>query len=187
MLPPRVVLDVTSRGLREAQQNARKFNPLVTQATAMEMMAWYSKDFKKTVLEIIETGRPISAIPRNVGKYGDWKAQRYGMDHGLGILTGGLWMGVAMKLPSVRETRGKEVRLFVVFDDPYYIAFVVDGTSRHVGRDFILIAREKTLPKLTRRIGRLFDDLDFTLPHSQFVSSVIGPKLAPSLRGPVGV
>lgn len=179
----RVVLDVTTRGLLEARSNVREVNNLITMATADRMLRWYNRDFKKTMLRTIESGRPVSHIPRNVGRYAEYKFNRYGIDHGLGIATGGLYFGVSATQPSVKETRGKEVRLVVVFKEPYYLAFVVDGTRNHIGRNFILVSQEKELPKLIKSIGSMFDGLDFTQPHSQLVSSILGPRISPSLRG----
>lgn len=170
----------TNQGFAFAQQNVRDAVKLITIGTAQQMLIWYRKHYKKTVLEIIETGE---GVDRNVGRYADYKSRRYGIDHGLGVLSSKLYFGVSMAQPQVKETRGKEVRFVVIYKDPYYLAYVVGGTSRHIGRNFILVARDIELKKLTKMIGRIFDGLNFALPQSQLLSTIMGPNDLPSLRG----
>ena len=174
-----VILDVTTRGLDEAINNVRNVPNLITIGAAQQMVSWYNTHCKKTMLEIIETGQ---GVENNVGQYADWKASKYGITHGLGILEGKLYFSVSAKQPAVKETRGKEVRLVVAFNEPYYLAYVVDGTSKHIGRDFITIAKDRELPKLVKMISQMFEGLDFTLPYPQLISNVMGPNTLPSLR-----
>ena len=174
-----VVLDITTRGLDEAIQNVRGAKNLITAGTASQMAGWYNTHMKKTMLHIIESGEGVAD---NVGMYAMKKQARYGISHGLGFLTGGLYFGVSIAQPSIKETRGKEVRFAVVFDDPYYIAYVIDGTSAHVGRDFITLAKDKEWQKLMDTVGSLFDNLDFTRPYPELLNSVMGANLLPSLR-----
>ncbi len=165
-----VLLDVTSRGLIEAHQNVKGIRNLITIGTAKQMADWYNSRFKKTAIEIIESGQGMA---ENVGKYKQWKQREYGIDHPLGVLSGGIYFSVIMSQPVIKETRGKEVRLAVRFDKPYYIAYVIDGTSRHVGRDWVIVARDKELPALAESIGNMFEGLDFTRPYQELVSAIL--------------
>jgi len=175
-----VVLDITTRGLEDAIRNVQGASKLITAGTASRMATWYNQHMKKSMLEVIETG---NGVDNNYGKYAMEKESRYGISHGLGLMTGALYFGVSMSQPAIKETRGKEVRFAVRFDDPYYVAFVIDGTSNHVGRDFVTIGKEKTWDKLLQSLGSMFDGLDFTRPYPELMSSILGPSTAPSLTG----
>jgi len=174
-----IIMDVTTRGLNEAIQNVRGAKDLITAGTAVRMANWYNSRFKKTALSIIESGE---GMPSNRPAYARWKSDNWGIDHPLGVMTGMLYTGVIMSQPQVKETRGKEVRLAVVFKDPYYIAYVVDGTSKHVGRDFITLAKNKEWKALMDSVGTIFNNLDFTQPYPKLLSTVMGPNDLASLR-----
>lgn len=165
-----VTVDVITRGLDEAIMNVKNANNLITAGTYSAMVEWYNQNMKLTMLRIIDTGEGVA---KNVGQYAMKKERQYGISHGLGRLTGTLYMAVESTQPTIKETRGKEVRLAVQFDDPYYLMYVVDGTSKHVGRDFIMLAKDKELPNLTKMIGTIFDGLDFTQPYPVLLSTVI--------------
>jgi len=175
-----VVLDITTRGLEDAIRNVQGAKNLVTAGTYTRMRAWYNQDMKKSMLEVIETG---NGVDNNYGGYATKKEAKYHISHGLGRLSGRLYDGVENSQPIIKETRGKEVRFSVRFDNPYYVAFVIDGTSNHVGRDFVTIGKEKTWDKLLQSLGSMFDGLDFTRPYPELMSSILGPSTAPSLTG----
>ena len=176
-----VVLDMTTnQGFKFAQQNVRDAGKIITIGTAQRMLSWYNSHYKRTALEIIDTGEGVA---KNVGDYAEYKSRTLGISHGLGRITHNLYFAVSMKQAQVKETRGEEVRLSVKYEDPYYLVYVVEGTSRHIGRNFILIARNRELPKLVKMIGKIFDGLDFTLPQSQLISTILSPKDLPSLYG----
>jgi hypothetical protein len=144
------------------------------------MKAWYNAEFKKTALEIISTGEGMSA---NKEPYATWKRNSiYKMEHPLGNMTGELSFGVMNTRPVVNETRGHEVRFHVKFDEPYYIAYIVQGTSNTLARDFITLAKDRELHKLVKSIGEIFDGLDFTQPYPQLLSTVMGPNELYSLH-----
>lgn len=170
-----VVVDVITRGLDEAIANLKEFGPIVTKGVSIEMEKWYNQRFKKTSLRIIKTGRPADKIPKNVGGYAKWKKGKYGFDHGLGILTGKLYDAVADVTVSIKETRGKEVRFSVFYKEPYYIAYVIDGTkwNNFRRRPFPEVARDQELPALLDAIGGLFEGLDLTQPTPKLISTVI--------------
>jgi len=174
----RVIMDVTTRGLDEAIVNLNKFPDLITIGVAQKLERWYNTRYKKTVLRVIETGRPISRIPRNVGRYAEEKRRKYGFTHGLGLLTGKLYFSVATAQFNITETRGKEVRFAVVYKEPFYIAYVHEGTkwNNYRRRPFVEVARDKELPHLVDMIGRMFEDLDFTRSHPELVSSVLATR-----------
>ncbi|MHA1662575.1 MAG: hypothetical protein ACTSVR_04895 [Candidatus Thorarchaeota archaeon] len=174
-----VILDFTTRGLDEAINNVRQARNLVTAGVAPIMVRWYNTHMKKTMLNIIETGEGMAD---NVGLYARRKQSKYSIYHGLGNMTHMLYFGVSMSQPAIKETRGKELRFSVRFDDPYYIAYVVDGTSAHVGRDFITLARDKDWQVLLDMIGTVFNNLDFTKPYPELLSTVMGANFLPSLR-----
>lgn len=173
----RVILDVTTRGLDDAQINAGRAPELITLGVKTGMNKWYRERFLRRILEIIEKGGPRGRIPANVGKYRTWKINRYGISHPLGILSGRMYFGVIATQPKIRETRGKEVRFSVDYRHPYYIAYVHDGTSRHVRRPFVEVAKDMELPSLAQLLNKMFDDLDFTRPYPELVSSVIATRL----------
>ena len=165
-----VVLDITTRGLDDAIRNVQGAKNLVTAGTFVRMQRWYNTNMKKTMLNIIDTGEGVAD---NVGRYALEKESKYGISHGLGRLTGNLYFTIESSQPTIKETRGKEVRLAVNFDGLYYLVYVIDGTSNHVGRDFVLIARDKELPNLTKILGTMFDGLDFTRPYPELMRSII--------------
>lgn len=170
----RVIMDVTTRGLREASQN---LDPaLITTGIDAQIKNWYRRKYKPRVLRIIASGSPRSRIPRNIGRYRFEKLQKYGIDHGLGRLTHNLYEGVKAALYRTTVTRGREVRLAIDYRSPHYIAYVHDGTSKFRGRPFVEIARDDTLPGLMTQIESMFDGLDFTAPPPELVSSVIATK-----------
>lgn len=167
----RVVMDVTTRGLNEAVQN---LDPaLVTRGIEAQIRGWYAKTYKPRVLRIIASGSPMSRIPRNIGAYRFRKLREYGIDHGLGRLTHGLYEGVKAAPYRVTVTRGREVRLAIDYRNPHYIAYVHDGTANTRPRPFVEVARDNTLPKLMKQLESMFDGLDFTMPPPELVSSVI--------------
>lgn len=175
-----IIMDITTRGFPDVIRNVKGARNLVTAGTAVRMMEWYNQHAKRTMLDIIKSG---DGIANNYGRYALEKEARYGISHGLGVLTGGLYFAVSTTQPAIKETRGQEVRFAVKFDDPYYIAYVVEGTSKApTPRDFITLARDKEWSKLLNSLGSMFDGLDFTLPYPELMKSVIGPSLAPSLR-----
>lgn len=174
-----VVLDVTTRGLDEAIANVAGAKNLITAGTAVRMAAWYNSNFKRTALKIIDSGEGMAA---NAPKYARWKANQYGVTHPLGRLTGKMYMMFSMTQPNVKETRGTEVRLAVTFNKPEYIAYVIDGRSGQPKRDFVTVAKEKEWQALLKSLGRIFDNLDFTRPYPELLSTVMGPSDLPSLR-----
>lgn len=171
----KVITDVTTRGLDETIINVRQFPNIITAGVAAQMEKWYNTKYKKTILRIIETGKPRDKIPINVGRYAEWKKRRYGFNHGLGYLTGRLWMEVAQARISIKETRGKEVRFSVIYDKPHYVAYVHEGTkfNNYRRRPFAEVARDIELPNLMDSLGRMFEGLDLTQPTSTLISSVI--------------
>lgn len=174
----RVIVDVTTRGLDETIQNLGAFPDVITMGVAKQMEHWYNTRFRRSVLTIIRTGQPQARIPKNVGRYAQWKLGKYGFDHGLGYLTGRLYNEVRATVFRITETRGKEVRFAVVYDKPFYIAYVHEGTrwNQYRRRPFVEVARDRELPKLVEMIGRMFEDLDFTRPHQELVSSVLATR-----------
>ena len=181
-----VVLDITTRGLDEAIRNVQGAKDLITAGTAVRMQSWYNTHMKKTMLNIIETGEGMAP---NVGNYAIIKArgglpgQSEGITHPLGLVTGHLYFEVSMSQPVTKETRGTEVRFSVQFDEPHYVAFVIGGTSGHVGRDFVTLARDKDWQKLLDSLGKIFNKLDFTKPYPELLSTVMTPDDLPSLTG----
>ena len=174
-----VVIDITTRGLDDAIRNVQGASKLITAGTASRMAQWYNERMKRTMLTIIKSG---DGVANNVGRYAIEKERRYGISHGLGFLTGRLYFAVSQTQPTIKETRGKEVRFAVKFEEPYYVAYVIEGTTRHVGRDFVTLAKDREWSKLLETIGSMFDGLDFTRPYPELLSSIIGPGLAPSMR-----
>jgi hypothetical protein len=177
-----ILIDVYTRGLDDAIRNVAGASKLITAGTAVRMERWYNNNMKNTMLNIIESG---DGVANNVGKYAIEKRAKYGIDHGLGFLTGGLYFGISSSVPNVKETRGKEVRMYIKFNDPYYVAYVVEGTegaTGHIGRDFVTLARDKDWHILLEMVGSMFDGLDFTRPYPELMSTVMGPHLLPSLR-----
>jgi len=165
-----LTLDITTRGLEEAHQNVKNIKNLITEGTYVRMIDWYNHNFKETALSIIDSGEGMAA---NKEPYATWKRNRHQIDHPLGRLTGMLYLGVQSTEPTVKETRGKEVRLAVTFDDPYYLAYVVDGDENRLSRDFIQLARDREWPKLLKSIGTIFNNADFTLPPAQLRSTIL--------------
>ena len=167
-----VIFDVTTRGLTEAIQN---LDPgLVTLGVDAQVLRWYRGKYKPRVLRVIASGSPRSRIPRNQGRYRFNKLREHGIDHGLGRLTHTLYEGVKAAPYRTTVTRGKEVRLAVIYKSPYYISYVHDGTSNALARPFVEVARDDTLPGLMRQLEGMFDGLDFTAKPPEVVSSVIG-------------
>lgn len=167
-----VIMDATSRGLIEASQNADP--ALVTLGVDAQMKRWYKGKYKPRVLRIIASGSPRSRIPRNQGRYRFNKLREHGIDHGLGRLTHTLYEGVKAAPWRTTVTRGREVRLAVIYKSPYYISYVHDGTSKSLARPFVEVARDDTLPGLMRQLEGMFDGLDLTDPPPKVMSSVIG-------------
>ena len=167
-----VIMDITTLGLDETIKNLDQLPIHITTQVAIEMERWYNQHFKKTVLEIIKTGNS-SRIPKNMGLY----AIKKGTTQPLGILTGRLYHSVAAKQSSVKVTRGKEVRFYVVYREPFYLSYVHEGFiaggfakgTPVPARPFIEIARNRELPKLFEMIGKIFENLDMT-------STVLGGK-----------
>ena len=174
----RIITDVITRGLDETIINLRQFPEITTQGVARQMENWYNTKYKRTVLRIIATGKPQSRIPVNVGEYAIRKRARYGISHGLGRLTGKLYNEVSSARTTIKETRGKEVRFAVIYEKPFYVAYVHEGTrlTNYRRRPFAEVARDKELPKLVDMIGRMFDGLDFTRPTAELVSSVLATR-----------
>ena len=172
----RVILDATTLGLKEAIQNLDRAPELITAGLDAQMKRWYKVDFTPEVVRTIRSGSPQSRIPKNIGRYRQWKIEEYGIDHGLGSLTGELLKGVKKAHPRIKVTRGKEVRFSVDYKEPYYILYVHNGTRNHVGRPFIEVARDKQIKNLFRRVNNAFEGLDFTLPYPKLLSSVIGTR-----------
>jgi len=165
-----VVLDITTRGLEEAHQNVKNIKNLITAGTARQLELWYNSECKNTMLSIIDSGEGMAA---NKEPYATWKRNRYGIDHPLGRLTGALYFSIESAQPTIKETRGKEVRLAVIFDSPHYLIYVKDGRTNQVERDFILLAREQTMESLRKRISGMFDNLDFTMPYPQLMNAIL--------------
>lgn len=170
----RIIMDVTTRGLREASIN---LDPaLVTTGVEAQIRHWYRNRYKPRVLRVIASGSPRSRIPRNVGRYRFEKLQKYGVRHGLGRLTHRLYEGVKAAPFRTTVTRGREVRLAIDYRTPHYLAYVHDGTANTLARPFVEVARDDTLPGLMTQLERMFDGLDFTSPPPKLVSSVIATK-----------
>lgn len=161
-----VVIDVTTRGLDETIKNLGELPAFITTGVARKMEMWYNQHYKKTVLKIIETGGNTARIPKNFGRY----AQQKGTTQPLGIISGKLFLGVASTKPSIKETRGKEVRFSIVYKKPFYLAYVHEGFiaggfaagTPVPARPFVEVARNIELPKLFKMIGDLFEGLDLT-------------------------
>lgn len=175
-----IIIDVTTLGLDETIRNLGELPKTITDATAQIMENWYNNHFKKSVLEIIRTG---DGMARNRGRY----ARQKGTNQPLGINTGQLYGGIISAKPTIKKTRGKEVRFAIVYKSPFYLALVHDGFTAKgfatghpnavvPARPFIEVARDKEIDKLFKMMGEYFESLDLT-------SSVLGPKIAPSLRG----
>ena len=180
-----VVMDITTRGLDEAIMNVKNAKNLITAGTAKRMEVWYNYHMKKTMLKIIKSGEGMAP---NVGGYAIKKAagrlpgQSKGITHPLGMVTGQLYFSVSMTQPVIKETRGKEVRFAVKFEEPYYVAYVIGGTSGHVGRDFVTLAKDKDWRTLLSSLGSMFNRLDFTRPYPELMKTVMTPNDLPSLR-----
>jgi len=174
----RAIADVITRGLDETIQNLKVLPEVITQGTAKQMELWYKQEFKKTTLKVIATGRPVNKIPRNVGIYAIRKKQQYGINHGLGKLSGKLYQGVENARFTVKETRGKEVRFAVIYDDPYYVAYVIEGTkfNNKRRRPFPEVAKDRDLPTLIGMLGRMFEGLDLTMPTTKLISTVLATR-----------
>jgi len=172
----RVILDVKTEGLTEAIGNLNSWNKIVRKGIEKNMKLWFRVDFTPRALKVIETGRPRARIPKNRGRYAEYKFQRYGFDHGLGRLSGQMYEGVRSAKARIKTTRAKEIRFSVDYRNPYYIAYVHDGTRNHIGRPFIEVARDISLPKLINRLNRMMDGVDLTQPLDQVVSSVLATK-----------
>jgi len=174
-----VILDITTRGLDDAIRNVQGASDLITAGTATHMKRWYNTHMKKSMLSIIESG---GGMPPNSEDYAVWKLNNHGIDHPLGRISGLLYFSVSMLQPDVKETRGTEVRFALRFEEPYYAAYVLDGTHGRKGYGFANLAREKNWEILLKELGSMFDGLDFTRPYPELMSSIIGPNTAPSLQ-----
>lgn len=173
----RIIMDATTRGLDEAVRNLKEAPALITQGIEAQIRNWYRIEYRPAVLRVIETGQPASRIPPNVGRYALDKERDYGITHGLGRLTGRLYAGVNDAPTRTTVTRGKEVRFAIDYREPFYIAYVHDGTSRAPReRPFVEVARDETLEKLLVRIEKMFEGLQFTDPLPELISSVIATK-----------
>lgn len=166
-----IIVEVTTSGLDEVIANLDKLPTYVTTETAKKMEQWYNNHYKKTVLEIIETGGMMYGIKPNQEMYARRKAS-HGIYHPLGILSGRLYGAVAVAQCQIKITRGKEIRFTVVYKEPFYLAYVHEGFTAKgkannvpvPARPFIEIARARAFPKLLEMLGNLFESLDLTRP-----------------------
>jgi len=178
-----VVVDVTTRNLNELVFNLKKYPGAITATMAVQLERWYNQHYKKSVLEVIDTGTPSDKIPSNFGKYREWKARKHGFTHGLGRLSHKLYNEVAIVRPSIKTTRDREIRFSIVYRKPLYLAYVHEGFlagGRAAGtpvpaRPFAEVARDRELPKLLDMIGETLESLDPTDP--KMVSTVLGTNL----------
>jgi hypothetical protein len=144
---------------------------------------------KEIALEIIESGEPQNEIPLNVGGYalkkmsglplfsydrGIWITGYRPVSHGLGRLTGDLYMGVANQpIGEVTITRGKEVAVHTTFREPSYIGDVHDGKPGIPPRPFMDVATRRVEMVLTEAVEEYLKSVNITSPPPSFIASLI--------------
>jgi len=141
---------------------------------------------KEIALHIIDTGEGVEP---NVGQYAidkamgkplySWDRGMYimgyvGVNHGLGYLTGDLYRGVENEpIGNVAITRGREVMVNTIFNNPSYIGDVHSGKPGVVARPFMDIATRRVEAVLTEAVDQYLRSINITSPPPSFIASLI--------------
>ena len=174
-----ITVDAQTFGLKETIAGVRGLPEVMVDVIGMVIQEWYDQDFLPTVDRIIVTGEPMGTgdmqIHPNIGLYRKQKMAIYGIDHGLGVLSGRLQHGVKMTQPRIVKTRGKEVRFWVRYDKPNYLVSVHEGkaSTNFRRRRFIDIAQAESLPELRKKMQNLFKNVNLQDSPAQMTASAI--------------
>lgn len=180
-----VTIDVMTRWLLDTIQNLNEFQrELVTLAFEDVMIEWFDTHYHPTLKQIFNAPRSfgMASLSR---RYARWKRRHKGkyikgrgVIRYLGILkmTGGMEQEVLRTRPQFSVTRGKEVRMRIVYDKPKHLGYVHEGTVYAKPRKFIKKAKDLNERKAIIMLGKKFKDMNLVGPTPQFRRSIIGRR-----------
>lgn len=194
---PIITLDITSRNLpqllKNVEKNLRYFaTDGVTDAVYAILERWYEETYRPDLEKTLITGQ---GMPRMKRSYIQWKRSHMGSQHnGRTIismkplqLTGEFMKETKRVKPIFKKTRGKEVRLYLRYRKPFYLAALTQGHRARGGgwveaRPVFKLLGTKSL-NTRKLIGELANiiHVDFSKSHMHFRKSLVVSRT--SLRG----